>query len=204
MAHLDGGETLVFEASGAEWMWALRRGTSLPLVFMQHGLFIAPHVCRRGLWGGSHVPMCAVLPPRLPFGFAIEKVASSYMCEEEEEEEMERELKLSVWIEKHKKIIIAEDSLNRVGGKIPYFETIPVFQIVKLTFSAAVASERGVINSFFLGVLSWYVSVFLAAFKVIMLAGCCPRGLLHLINLSWETGLPCRLLYCLQKLRKDH
>lgn len=40
--------------------------------------------------------MCAVLPPRLPFGFAIEKVASSYMCEEEEEEERERELKLSV------------------------------------------------------------------------------------------------------------
>ena len=42
-----------------------------------------------------------------------------------------------------KKKIIAEDSLNQVGGKIPYFETIPVFQIVKLTFSAAVASERG-------------------------------------------------------------
>lgn len=40
-------------------------------------------------------------------------------------------------------IIIAEDSLNQVGGKIRYFETIPVFQIVKLTFSAAVASERG-------------------------------------------------------------
>lgn len=47
-----------------------------------------------------------------------------------------------VWIE-HKKIIIAEDSLNQVGGKIPYFETIPAFQIVKLTFTAAVASERG-------------------------------------------------------------
>lgn len=42
-----------------------------------------------------------------------------------------------------KKKIIAEDSLNQVRGKIPYFETIPVFQIVKLTFSAAVASERG-------------------------------------------------------------
>lgn len=40
-------------------------------------------------------------------------------------------------------IIIAEDSLNQVGGKIRYFETIPVFQIVKLAFSAAVASERG-------------------------------------------------------------
>lgn len=40
-------------------------------------------------------------------------------------------------------IIIAEDSLNQVGGKIRYCETIPVFQIVKLTFSAAVASERG-------------------------------------------------------------
>ena len=36
-----------------------------------------------------------------------------------------------------------------------------------------------------------YVSVFLAAFKVIMLPGCCPRGLLHLINLSGETGLCC-------------
>ena len=41
------------------------------------------------------MPMCAVLPPHLPFGFAIEKVASSYMCEVEEEER-ERELKLSV------------------------------------------------------------------------------------------------------------
>lgn len=41
------------------------------------------------------------------------------------------------------KIVIAEDSLNQVGGKIPYFETIPVFQFVRLTFSAAVASERG-------------------------------------------------------------
>lgn len=40
-------------------------------------------------------------------------------------------------------IIIARDSLNQVGVKIRYFETIPVFQIVKLTFSAAVASERG-------------------------------------------------------------
>ena len=37
------------------------------------------------------MPICAVLPPHLPFGFAIEKVASSYMCEEEEKEEEERE-----------------------------------------------------------------------------------------------------------------
>lgn len=37
------------------------------------------------------MPICAVLPPHLPFGFAIGKVASSYMCEEEEKEEEERE-----------------------------------------------------------------------------------------------------------------
>lgn len=54
---------------------------------------------------------------------------------------------------------------------------------------------RGVINSFFLGgAVPEYVSVSLAAFKVVMLPGCCPRGPLRLINLSWETGLPCSLL----------
>lgn len=52
------------------------------------------------------------------------------------------QIKKYVQVEPHKKII-AEDSLDQVEGKIPYFETIPVFQIVKLTFSAAVASERG-------------------------------------------------------------
>lgn len=74
-----------------------------------------------------------------------------------------------------------------VGRENPHFKTTPAFQIVKLTFSvAAAAGERGVINSFFWGVVPCYVSLFLAAFKVIMLAGCCPRGLLHLINLSWR------------------
>lgn len=83
-------------------------------------------------------------------------------------------------------IITAHDSLSRTGRKTPHFKRRPAFQIVKLTFSAAAAGERGVINSFFWGVVPCYVSLFLAAFKVIMLAGCCPRGLLHLINLSWR------------------
>lgn len=77
-----------------------------------------------------------------------------------------------------------------VGRENPHFKTTPAFQIVKLTFFSAAAwaaaGERGVINSFFWGVVPCYVSLFLAAFKVIMLAGCCPRGLLHLINLSWR------------------
>lgn len=116
-----------------------------PLGFMQHDLFITPHVCRSGLWA---VHMCWYVPccPTPPCGFSLEKVASSYMCERKRGSERwwrGKKRKAYVWIEWHKKIIIAEDSLNRVGGKIPHFETIPAFQIVKLTFSAAVASERG-------------------------------------------------------------
>lgn len=84
VAHLDGRQILVFESSGTKWMWALRRGTSLPLVFMQHDLFITPHVCRSALWA---VHMCWYVQcrPTPPCGFSSpQKVASSYMCEKRE------------------------------------------------------------------------------------------------------------------------
>lgn len=110
-----------------------------PLGLMLHDLFITPHVCRSGLWA---VHMCWYVPrrPTPPDGFALEKVASSYMCGKRGRDGAKKG-KLHVWLTQ--KIIIAEDSLNQVGGKIPYFGTIPFFQIVKLTFSAAAASERG-------------------------------------------------------------
>ncbi len=112
-----------------------------PPGLMQHDLFITPHVCRSGLWA---VHMCWYVPccPTSPCGFALERDATSYMCGKRGRDS-EKKWKLYVWIESHKKIIIAADSLNQVGGKIPYLGTIPFFQIVKLTFSAAVASERG-------------------------------------------------------------
>lgn len=50
-----------------------------PLGLMLHDLFITPHVCGSGLWA---VHMCWYVPcrPSPPDGFALEKVASSYMC----------------------------------------------------------------------------------------------------------------------------
>lgn len=88
------------------------------------------------------------------------------------------------------------------GRENPLFWNNPCLPNSQINFSCSSGYWEGVINGFFLGVLSYHVSVFLAAFKVIMLPGCCPRGLLHLINSSWETGLPCRLLYCLQGWRR--
>lgn len=145
LAHLDGREILVFELSCTKWMWALRRGTSLPLVLCSM-IYSSRHMSVEVVYGRfTCADMCRVAP-HLPVVSHSRRLLR-HTCVREREEARDggggKKRKAYVWIEWHKKIIIAEDSLNRVGGKIPHFETIPAFQIVKLTFSAAVASERG-------------------------------------------------------------
>lgn len=59
-AYLDGVKILVFESCGSERMLGPQEGNFSPLGFMQHDLFITPHVCGSALWA---VRMCRYVPP---------------------------------------------------------------------------------------------------------------------------------------------
>lgn len=84
-SHLDGKEDICVRVRRHKVNVGPRERNFSSLGFMQHDLFITPHVCKSGLWA---VHMCWYVPryPTPPRDFTLEKVASSYICEEKERE----------------------------------------------------------------------------------------------------------------------